>query len=432
MNIRARLPASVPHAARGGGRVILVNRFFWPDHSATAQMLSDLAFHLAGCGWRVEVLTSRLRYDDPSVRLAPEEWVNGVQVHRLATPGFGRVHAAGRLLDYLGFHLSARRVLARRLVPGDLVIAKTDPPLLSVSLAGVVQRRGAGLVNWLQDLFPEVAAVAGVPGVAGGPLRRLRAMRDATLASAVMNVAIGERMSSWISDAGVPTARVAMIPNWADTDAIRPRPAGDSSLRRRCFPHSGVIVGYSGNLGRAHEWETLADAMRRLRQHPEIGFLFIGGGSGLSALRRQTDADGLGSARFVPYQPRERLFDSLAAPDLHLVTLRSSLEGLIVPSKLYGALAAGRPVIFVGDARGETATLLTGAGAGLAVQQGDGEGLADAIRTLAADPQRRATMGARGRQLCEERFAARGRLAQWEQTLRAVLSGDALAPTLAD
>jgi len=152
-------------------KLIFVNRFFFPDHSATSQMVSDLAFALAAAGFDVQVVTSRLRYDDPAAELPGREAIAGVQVHRVRTTRFGRHLLPGRALDYLTFYLSAAWRLFRLLRRGDVVVAKTDPPLISVPVGWVAGLRGARLVNWLQDLFPEVAAALGIRlarGTAGG------------------------------------------------------------------------------------------------------------------------------------------------------------------------------------------------------------------------------------------------------------------------
>lgn len=135
-------------------RLIFINRFFYPDHSATSQILSDLAFHLANEGHEIHVITSRQIYDDSRAALAGYETVNAVHVHRVASTQFGRSALLGRAFDYLSFYRSVRRSLTELTGPNDLIIAKTDPPLLSVVAGAVARRRGARLVNWLQDNLP--------------------------------------------------------------------------------------------------------------------------------------------------------------------------------------------------------------------------------------------------------------------------------------
>ena len=158
-------------------RVIFLNRYFYPDHSATSQMLSDLAFFLAGAGHEVCVVTSCQRYDDAAAGLPLRERIDGVEVHRVRTTRFGRDNLVGRAADYATFYLAAGWRLWRIARAGDVIVAKTDPPLISVVAWLIARWRGARLVNWVQDVFPEVAEALGVRALAGpqaGLLRRLR------------------------------------------------------------------------------------------------------------------------------------------------------------------------------------------------------------------------------------------------------------------
>src|SRR5689334_23232801 len=132
-------------------RVTFVNRYFHPDHSATAQLLSDLAFALAQRGWAVRVVTGRQLYDDPAARLPERETINGVDVVRVGSTRFGRARLLGRALDYASFVFGAALALRRRLDPGRIVVCKTDPPLLGAWLGPVIRWRGGLLVQWMQD-----------------------------------------------------------------------------------------------------------------------------------------------------------------------------------------------------------------------------------------------------------------------------------------
>jgi glycosyltransferase involved in cell wall biosynthesis len=278
------------------------------------------------------------------------------------------------------FYASAFFAIARE--RKAVVVAMTDPPLLSV-VAAFASRR---VVNWVQDLFPEVAEALGIR------LPFLKRLRNWSLRHAKANVVLGDLMA-----ARVPKAVV--IHNWADA-ALRPvdRPSG------------AFTVGYSGNLGRAHEFHTVLGAMRRL---PEVRFVFTGGGAQLAAVKEAAPAN----AEFRAYVPRERLSESLSAVDAHLVSLQPSLEGLIVPSKFYGILAVARPVIFIGARDGELARIIDAYRCGVVVDLGDVEGLVRAIETLARDRADAAAMGLRGRELYLHRFAPRHAFAAWERVL---------------
>jgi len=412
--------AYVPTAAHPGTRVrrvVFVNRFFHPDESATSRMLSDLVFRLAGQGLSVAVVTSRQLYENPEADLAAHEFIRGVQVWRVASARRGRGTLIGRTLDYLTFHLSAARVLAAVLQPGDVVVAKTDPPLISVLVSWVARWRGADLINWLQDVFPEVLVALAPRALPRAVRRVLVAARDRSLRRAAMNIAIGDRMAAHLLQHGVEPDHVRVIPNWADCEAIRPMSSCHSATRARFGLEDRFVVGYSGNFGRAHEFHTLIAAARILAHDPQIAFLMTGGGARNAQLQEAVESLSLCSFHFQGYQPAELLSDSMAAADLHLVSLVPAVEGLVVPSKLYGILAAGRPVLFIGDTQGEVASLLRKHDCGLAVAVGDGARLAKLLRTLQNDPERCAVMGANARRLALSRFTADRAASDWFEML---------------
>jgi glycosyltransferase involved in cell wall biosynthesis len=401
-------------------RVVFVNRYFFPDQSATSRMLSDLAFRLAERGVSVAVVASRQLYEDPHAGLAPHEVVNGVEIHRVKTATRGRARLLGRALDYVSFHAAAAVALLKVLARGDVVVAKTDPPLISLVASRAAQVRGALLVNWLQDLFPEVATVLTPNLIPTWAQRQLVAARDRSLRRAVMNVVLGESMRDRLLSARVAADRIRIIPNWSDPTAVVPLPAAASATRKRLGLGARFVVGYSGNLGRAHEFDTLIGAARLLRSDPRFAFLITGSGAKADALRDSVRAEGLDSFYFQPFQPAELLSDSLAAADVHFVSLLPALEGLILPSKIYGVLAAGRPTLFVGDPAGDLARMLRDHDCGISVAVGDSERLAAELRTLGDSPARLASMGVNARELGLARYTSEHAVADWLAFLSAV------------
>ena len=408
-------------------KLVFLNRYFYPDHSATSQMLSELAFSLSSQGRAVHVVTSRQRYDAPTVRLPAHEVVQGVTVHRVWTTRFGRFNLAGRALDYLTFYISAALALAWIARRGDVVIAKTDPPMMSVVAGPIARLKGARLVNWLQDIFPELAQATGLGSgaVSGTVYGIMRWVRNRSLMAAAMNVALGTLMAERLAGFGVVAEKIRVIPNWADGDVIYPVAHEANALRRDWGLSDAFVAGYSGNLGRAHEYETFLDAIALVEASPgaaNIVWLFIGGG----ALYRQFEAEvarrGLRSVQFRPYQPRERLAESLSAADVHLVSLRPELEGLVVPSKYYGIAAAGRPAIFVGDSDGEIARSLAANHTGVTVRLGDGAALAGTVAGLASQSEEVRRMGQRARAAFERDFARDKAMARWAGLLDEVAS----------
>jgi glycosyltransferase involved in cell wall biosynthesis len=214
---------------------------------------------------------------------------------------------------------------------------------------------------------------------------------------------------------------------------IRPVPHRQNPLRAAWGLEGRFVLAYSGNLGRAHEYTIVLDAIGQLDAErksaiartapvtsppaPEIVWLFIGGGMLYRAFEAEAKRRGLASVQFRPYQPRERLAESLSAADVHLVSLRPELEGLVVPSKYYGIAAAGRAAIFIGDAEGEIGGLLAEEGIGWTVAPNDGAGLATLAQDLAADPSAVSAAGDRARRTFEQRFDSAQALARWAALL---------------
>lgn len=403
-------------------QIVFLNRFFWPDHSATAQILSDLAFHLAANGQNVCVITSRSRYDAGGSALAATEVARGVSVKRVWTTGFGRKHLLGRLADYLSYYVAATIQLWHVLRAGDRVVIMTDPPLLSIPAAFVVRLRRARLINWLQDVFPEVAERAGsklAGGLMGGMLSWLR---DRSLKRAELNVSIGSRMAEHIVRRGVDAEKSVVIPNWADAGVYvdREREAADLRLSWQ-FSENDIVVGYSGNLGQAHDVSTIIDAALRLkiRGINNIKFLFVGGGAGLAKLKCAVVKHGIESFQFRPYQQLDKLGVALRVPDIHWLSLKPHFEGLILPSKFYGIIASGRPVIFIGDPDGEVGTIIAASNCGKSCELGDSARLESIIELLASDAIIRSDMASCADSLAKGPLMRENQLNLWLKLLTA-------------
>lgn len=403
-------------------RLIFVNRFFFPDHSATSQILSDLAFHLARNGMPVSVIASRGLYDDGAADLSAFEIKDGVAIHRVYRPRFGRGSLAGRAIDYLAMYGSFAAAAWRLAAPGDRLIVKTDPPLLSVVLALVARLKNLKLINWLQDLYPEVALGLGMRALApAAPI--MIAARNASLKAAYCNVVVGERMRRRLEAVGVAPAQIELVPNWCDDESIKPPFSRDNPLRSAWGLDDKFVIGYSGNLGRAHEFATLLEAAACLRLERDIVFLFVGGGHLIQSLKADVQQNGLADMfQFRPYQAASGLAQSLAVADAHWVSLLPAMEGLIVPSKFYGIAAAGRPTIAVTDPSGEIAELVRRYECGAVVAPGDGRALAQAIRDFKNDRAHLDEMGRNARALLDRLFSKKIAFERWELLLRSAES----------
>lgn len=405
-------------------KVLFINRYFHPDISATSQMLSDIAFGLATRGQPVTVITSQQTYEDPGARLAASDMINGVTIVRIPTTRFGRKYLPGRALDYLSFYASAFAATLRLARPGDIVVSKTDPPLLGTVTGWAARLRRAKSVNWLQDIYPEVAGQLGLAWL-GSPLAApIRALRNRSVRRAACNVVIGERMARTVAGFGARSDQIRLIPNFCDDETIWPLAGKDNPLRHEWgFTDDDFVIGYSGNLGRAHDLDTLLGAAARLAGERHIHFLFIGGGHLRDRLETEAQARHLGNITARPYQPRERLGLSLSVPDMHWASLAPRLEGLILPSKLYGIAAAGRPLLMVGDPEGDIAGLVSRHAFGTCVAPGEAEAFAAHVLAWKASPATRKALGTNARTFIDQHASRAQAIAGWQALIGALEAG---------
>lgn len=409
---RGRLTALWPETAAGGPTVLFVNQYFWPDMAATAQLLADLTEDATRAGQRVTVLTSRGSYvREASDPLPAEEIRRGVAIRRVRCTNFGRGSLAGRTLDYATFLLAAG--LAVVFGPRhDVVVCLSTPPLVAV-LGLVARLKGSRFVYKVEDLYPDVAIELDLFARDSWMARFFGRLSRSLLARADTVVALDEAMKQTLVARGA--RNVEVIPNWADGEAIRPDPEAGRRFREAHGLEDRFVVLYSGNLGLVHRFDKVVDAARELAGiRPEVLFLFVGAGPRLDETQRA--ASELPNVRFLPYQPRASLGALFNGCDLHLVSLRQRVSGLLVPCKYASALAAGKPVLLVGgnrtDIRAEIAVEEVGF-----TSDHDAMELARVLFDAAGDPRGLAASGRRGRRLFEAKYARRVACARWTELL---------------
>ena len=404
-------------------RVLLVNQYFHPDLAATAQIMTDLAVDLAARGAEVTAVTGRAPYVGND-RYGPREEFSGVHIRRPPTTSFGRGSIAGRMADYLSLYAGTLAELA--LLPHqDVVVTLSTPPL--ISLVGAAHRfaRGSRFIYWVQDLYPDVAVQLGVLGKNSPMTWAMERLSRASLRSADAIVALGDAMADRLVAKGADRGRVHVVHNWSNGE-VGSVPREKNWFLDKHGLRGKFVVLYSGNMGRGHEFETLLGAARELSAREDILFLFIGDG----AKRGEVEAASrtLPNVRLLPYQKREDLPYSLGAGDLFAITLSDGLDGLIVPSKLYGALAAGQPVLFIGPQNSETAQVVSEVRCGGTFAHGDAASVAKYIERLAAQPVEVRLMGERARRAFENQYDRRISTARFAGICRSVCGQPAAVP----
>jgi glycosyltransferase involved in cell wall biosynthesis len=386
-------------------RIIILNQFFYPDHSATSQLMTELAESLTEQSVQVTALAGRGLYNGGE-RLAPREEHGGVRIERAWSTSFGKRTTLARVSDYLTFYLGAFWKMLR-LPRHELVMALTTPPLIGLVALVVGRLRGMRVVMLVQDVYPDIAIALGALR-AGNPVTRLIDwISTQTLKRSdriiVLSQCMRERVEAKIGEERA--SRIDVIHNWADGSDIRP--PGKDERNPFAEEHKlgdSFVVLFSGNLGRVNEFSTVLEAARLLRERKDILFTFVGDGAKTGEVEQFSRQHKLTNVRLLPYQPLSHLRFSLAAGHALLVTLADGRAGLSVPSKAYAIMAAGRPMLFVGDGRSETARIIKANGCGAVVGSGESGRLADIIEEWAADASRIDEMGRAARALFESRF----------------------------
>ncbi len=396
-------------------RVVFVNRFYWPDEPATAQLLTDLAEGLAAEGWAVSVIASH-----PGRPGVPGcEQRNGVSIHRVRGPRWGRHSLLGRMADFAAFLVGASWRCVRVLHRGDTLVTKTDPPLLGVILWPWARLCRARQIHWVQDIYPEVAMAVTAGRASLWLLASLRGVRDFTWRHSAGCVALGDDMAAFIRARGVEGSHISIIGNWAPTGLALAPTAEVAALRRDWGLGDKFVIAYSGNLGRVHDLDPVLDLAGLLRDEPHIAFLFIGGGAQHARLRQRALDEQLRNVHFQPAQPRDRLAAALGVGDLHLVTLLPSCASLVFPSKLYGVAALGKPILFLGPDDSEPARLVRAYGMGIACHREAIAEVAATVRLLARNPVALAKYGAAADAFAQTAGASRIALARWQEKFAA-------------
>lgn len=387
-------PAVSPRP-RGRARILLVNQYYWPDHASTAQHLTDLAESLAEHGHDVHVLCAR-RGSRPGGAARPaREQHNGVTIHRVGATSLGRGATLRRMTDYLSFHAGAL-VQAFTMRRYDVVVTLTTPPLIGIVGALLQKVKKSKHVIWSMDLHPDASLALGGMRRGRRGVAKLAALADAVCRGADRIVAIGPYMADRLLAKNVAANRIVAIPVWSRRDEVYPLPREGHALRAQLGLSDKFVVMYSGNHGLAHSFGEFLAAARELRHRDDIVFLFVGDGPRHAEVAAEKRLRDLGNVRLLDFFARGHLHESLSVADAHLVSLRSEMTGICVPGKLYGAMASGRPVLFVGPVHCEVADTVRDAACGLAFAPGDWRGLVEAITQLADDPALARELGERG------------------------------------
>lgn len=401
-------------------KVLFVNRSYWPDCEATGQLLTELCEDLAQT-MPVSVLAGQPNHNLQHEKHAGAgvERRNNVSIYRSRHTRFKKTSLIGRVLNMVTFFVSAGwRSLT--IPKHDIVIVETDPFLLALLGSSIKRLRGSKLVIYLQDVYPDIALALG--RVREGLLVRVvRSLLGRAYAKADKIVVLGEDMRDRLVRSGVDAEKIVCIPNWVDTDKVYPV-KDDNRFRIDQGVNDKFVVMYSGNIGLTQELDTLLDVATQLKDRDKIVFMLVGDGASKERLEATAGERKLTNVRFLPYQPREELAQSLSAADLHFVSMHAEIAGCLVPSKIYGILASGTPILAVVPRAADVFQLVIDAEIGASVEPGQTEAVKDQIVEFAAGKHDCELMGLRARKLAEDEFSRRQSVAKFQQLIQQLSS----------
>ncbi len=370
--------------------VLFINRTYPPGKGATGRVLRDLAQAFSQDGWQVTVLTT--------AEQASQKNEGQIRVRRLK---------ASTVKTPLNYFMIWMRLLiaALRMPRHTLVVTMTDPPLIVAAGRIIARRKQSSHIHWCQDLYPDIMPVIGMklPKFA---MTWLQDVSRRAMKSCNRVIVVGRCMARHLAHTGLDMSKVTVIPNWPDREIAHPIPIS-IKINNIANDHAGIHkkaavddngqhvhfdtapkfrVLYAGNLGRAHPVSTILDAAAILQfQHPEVEFVFVGDGPVHERLVVERTRRGLENIRLLPTQPAERLRELMESGDVHLISMKQEAAGMLVPSKLYAALAAERPCILIGPEQSETARVIHDYHAGSVVPQGSPAALAETIHNYLTD-----------------------------------------------
>ncbi len=364
----------------GASRTFLfLSQVYVPDPAAVGQHMADAAEELVRRGHRVVVYTADRGYDDPGDVYRRRELVNGVDVRRVPLSSFGKSSIAVRLVGGVLFVVQAlaRSVLHRGV---DAVVVSTSPPVATVGAVIIAAIHRARLKYWVMDVNPDQVVALGVASADSLPVRVFEWMNRLVLRRASDVIVLDRLMAQRINAKLDVSDRITTLPPWSAEQPESIVPHSENPFRAAHRLGHRIVVMYSGNHGPSNPLTTILAAARRLEDEPRLVFMFIGGGVG------KAEVDQTASANIIslPYQPLSELRHSLSAADIHVVTVGDAIPGIVHPSKVYGAMAVGRPILLIGPPENHVADILARADIGWHVGHGDVDGTVRVLREIVA------------------------------------------------
>lgn len=408
-------------------RILIYSYNYAPEPIGIAPLITELAEGLSKRGHRVRVVTGMPNYPERRIYRDYQRklWItersqNGVVVQR----NWLWVRPKPNLVDRILLDGSFVLLSLVHAIKGKRpdVILLTSPPLpVSVPAAVMGWLHRCPVVLNLQDILPEAAVHTGLLK-SKKMIRVFEALEKFAYRTAHKISAISDGFVENLIGKGVPEAKIALIPNWVDVNFIRPLPKENNAFRQAHQLEGKFVVLYSGNIALTQGLETVIDAAVRLRHIPDIVFAIVGEEKALNRLQQYCQDRGADNVRLLPFQPREKLPEMLAAADVGLIVQKCNVIAFNMPSKTQVLLASARPIIASVPATGTAARAVKQSGGGVVVEPEDADALAYAVKDLYTHPEKAQMLGQQGREYAEEQYSFEQALDRYEVLFREVIS----------
>ena len=401
--------------------IALVCQHFYPEMLSTGLLMTQLAVGLTKRGWSLRVYCGQPVYQDATrvgERYPKREVYKGVEIVRVGALGSGRKTILSRMVNWLTFLMGVALYLWRDRKQLEGVINTTNPSIIGVVALFARCTLGLPYVTIVHDIYPDIAVQLGILKQKS----RIRAiwswLTQRILRQSRGIIVLGRDMLQLVAKkVGSADTPIVVIPNWADPEILRFIPPEQNRFMQEHDLHRHFVVQYAGRMGRTHNLEVLLDSAEILRDHP-ILFQFIGDGTKRNQLARLARQNGLHNVQFLPYQPIGQLAETLSAADLAVVCLDKAHTGVSVPSRTYGIMACGRPILALLDAASEIGRTIQEAECGIVLPDATGDQVATNIQALAENATRLTCMSDNSYRAFQQRFTLPIALQSYDRYLR--------------
>lgn len=389
---------------------------FFNTYEPVTTLYRDLTPVLTSLGHKVDIVMSKAEYRSGRDLEKAIGDLDGAKIVKTANLGLHPRRKIAKAIVMVLYIFHA--VIYSLLGPGvDRNVFLTQPPLFPLWGYVLSKIRRQPYYCVVMDIYPEQLVVHGMMRRDAVLTKCLSWLSRLALCKADGVIVIGRCMEERVKALGVHPERVHLILNWIDERLVYPVDHEHNPLRKEWGLEDKFVVLYVGNMGFSHFFDDILAVAEGMKDRDDVAFAFIGGGSRFAEVKAQVEGRQLSNVWLLPFQDISLWAQSFSVGDLHLIVLRNSVTGLIVPSKTYGILAAGRPIVYQGSADGEIAQMIQEQKIGVVVPCGDVESLKRAILQYVDRPELGKVQGRKARELAEGVYSRTHRIEQYTALL---------------